>query len=209
MTMHVALLRGVNVGRAKRVAMADLRRLFEALGFERVRTLLNSGNVVFEAGAKGPLAPRIERALADELGLSARVTVLPAAELARILGANPLRAVAKDPARLLVTVLARPADARRLAPLARQDWAPEALAVGPRAAYLWCPGGVSASRVWKAVERALADGATSRNAATMAKLLALAQAGGLSAARRPGAAPARRRAAPARRAGGRGSRSTC
>ncbi len=52
MTTHVALLRGVNVGKAKRIAMSDLRATFEGLGFERVRTLLASGNVVFEAKAK-------------------------------------------------------------------------------------------------------------------------------------------------------------
>lgn len=45
---HVALLRGVNnIGMARRVSMADLRSLFESLGFRDVRTLLNSGNVVF------------------------------------------------------------------------------------------------------------------------------------------------------------------
>ena len=48
---YVALLRGINVGRAKRVAMADLRALFEQLGFGDVRTLLNSGNVGFRARA--------------------------------------------------------------------------------------------------------------------------------------------------------------
>ena len=48
---YVALFRGINVGRAKRVAMADLRTLFEGLGYGDVRTLLNSGNVVFSAPA--------------------------------------------------------------------------------------------------------------------------------------------------------------
>jgi len=47
MARQVALLRGINVGRAKRVAMADLRTLVESLGYREVSTLLNSGNVVF------------------------------------------------------------------------------------------------------------------------------------------------------------------
>ena len=46
---HVALLRGINVGTAKRVAMANLRTMVEELGYGDVRTLLNSGNVVFSA----------------------------------------------------------------------------------------------------------------------------------------------------------------
>jgi uncharacterized protein (DUF1697 family) len=50
-TWHFALLRGINVGRAKRVAMADLRSLVEDLGYGEVGTLLNSGNVVFTTSA--------------------------------------------------------------------------------------------------------------------------------------------------------------
>jgi uncharacterized protein (DUF1697 family) len=63
---QVALLRGINVGRAKRVAMADLRALVESLGYGDARTLLNSGNVVFAvpAAAKGDAASRIEKSLA-------------------------------------------------------------------------------------------------------------------------------------------------
>ena len=54
---QVALLQGINVGRAKRVAMAELRALFAGLGYHDVRTLLNSGNVVFTApGEAGPAA---------------------------------------------------------------------------------------------------------------------------------------------------------
>ena len=59
---QVALIRGINVGRAKRVAMADLRALVEGLGYRDVDTLLNSGNVVFTvpAGMKGTPSSRIE-----------------------------------------------------------------------------------------------------------------------------------------------------
>ena len=80
----VALIRGINVGRAKRVAMADLRSLVEDLGYSNVCTLLNSGNVVFTAlgGSAVNLAPGIEEALVTKLGVSAKVIVLTAAELA-------------------------------------------------------------------------------------------------------------------------------
>ncbi len=59
MTQCIALLRGINVGRAKRIAMAELRELIEALGFSDVRTLLNSGNAVFQAAR--PMSPRSQR----------------------------------------------------------------------------------------------------------------------------------------------------
>lgn len=65
---YVALLRGINVGRAKRVAMADLRALVEGLGFHSVRTLLNSGNVVFD----GEVADCTDAAIRIEHALAAR-----------------------------------------------------------------------------------------------------------------------------------------
>lgn len=172
---QVAFVRGINVGRAKRVAMADLRRLIEELGFTDVRTVLNSGNLVFTAPRVAPAAAaaRIEKALAAQLGLSARVTALTAAELGKALAENPLLGMAANPSRLLVAVLSDPADRGRLKPLLRQDWAPEALAVGARVAYVWCPEGQLDSRVFASVSRELGDAVTSRNWATMTKLYAL------------------------------------
>jgi uncharacterized protein (DUF1697 family) len=173
---QIALLRGINVGRAKRIAMADLRALVEGLGYGGVRTLLNSGNVVFTApaAAKRDAASRIEQSLATRLGISARVIVVTAAELAAIVEANPLLGIATDPTRLLVTVLANRADRTRLEPLLKQDWAPDALALGERAAYAWCPGGMLASPLAETIGRVLRDAATARNWATILKLHALA-----------------------------------
>ena len=171
----VAFIRGINVGRAKRVAMADLRALLTDLGYGDVRTLLNSGNVVFtrRGAGVGDAAARIERAMTTRLGVSARVTVLTAAELKAAVAKNPLREVADNPSRLLVAVLREPADRTRLAALRRQDWTPDKLAVGARVAYLWCAEGILASRLADAVGRALGDAVTSRNWATMTKLQAL------------------------------------
>lgn len=177
---HIALIRGINVGRAKRVAMADLRALLEELGYGAVQTLLNSGNVVFTArgAAAAAAAARIEEALLGKLGVPARVTVLSIAELAAAVADNPLIEVGNDPSRLLVSFLAAPSDRTRLKALLAQDWAPEALALGPRVAYLWCPAGVLASNVAPAVGNALGDSVTTRNWATVTKLLSLAQGKG-------------------------------
>ncbi len=174
-TWHIALLRGINVGRAKRVAMADLRALIEGLGYGDVRTLLNSGNVVFSAtaGTAGNAASRIEASLAKKHGVSARVTVLTAAELAGIVVENPMLEIAGDPSRLLVSVLSDPSDRARLEPLLEQDWAPDALAMGRRVAYVWCSGGILESRLAQAVGRALGSAATTRNWATILKLQSL------------------------------------
>jgi uncharacterized protein (DUF1697 family) len=175
-TCHIALLRGINVGKAKRVAMADLRTLVEGLGYGDVRTLLNSGNVVFSApGKAADAASRIEKALAAQLGITARVTVLSAKDLAEAIDANPLGKFTKEPSRFLVTVLADPALKKKLLPLSKQDWKGEAIALGTRVAYLGCAPNILDSPLAKAVARALGDAATSRNWATMLKLRALAE----------------------------------
>ena len=179
---YVALIRGINVGRAKRVAMADLWDLVQTLGYVDVSTLLNSGNILFtiprgpDAGAAAGAAARIERALLARLAIAARVVVLSAADVAAIVRENPLGAVARDPSRLLVTVLTDPADRPGLMPLSRQRWSPEALALGSRAAYLWCPAGIIKSPLLSAVNKVLGDRATSRNWTTMTKIHALAEA---------------------------------
>jgi len=172
---HVALIRGINVGKAKRVAMSDLRALVEDLGYRDVRTLLNSGNVMFTVPAsvrKDPAA-EIEKAITARLGISARVTVLNATELAAVVAREPFGKVADDHSRLFVTVLIDPAHRKRLLPLARQDWAPDILSVGARVVYLWCPNGMLESRLAEAVTKLLGDGATTRNWATMRKIHAL------------------------------------
>lgn len=174
---HIALFRGINVGKAKRIGMADLKAIVEELGHRDVRTLLNSGNVIFTARAKPQAAAvRIEKALVERTGVSARVTVLTAAELAAAVAENPLQEVADNPSRLLVAVFNTPADRARVEPLLKEDWRPERLAVGTRVAYLWCPDGILASRLLAAVGKAVGDAVTARNWATVLKLHALVTA---------------------------------
>jgi uncharacterized protein (DUF1697 family) len=174
---QIALLRGINVGRAKRVAMADLRAIVESLDCRDVRTLLNSGNVVFTSAgvAAMDMAGRIEKALTARLGVSSVVTVLTAAELDAVVADNSLLNVAHDPSRLLVVIPRTVADCRRLVPLRKQQWAPERLVIGKRAAYLWCPDGVIVSPLFQAVGRLLGDAMTSRNWSTVVKLQELAE----------------------------------
>lgn len=174
---QIALLRGINVGRAKRVAMADLCKLMRDLGYTDVQTVSNSGNVVYGGARAGPeeSAQLIEEALVLKLGVAARATVLEASRFEQIMAENTLCPLADDPARLLVSVLHNPADQQRLLPLLGQDWAPEAFATGQWAAYMWCPGGALASRAAGAMGALLGDNVTSRSWATMRRLHALLQ----------------------------------
>ncbi|HEY5809724.1 MAG TPA: DUF1697 domain-containing protein [Povalibacter sp.] len=171
----VALLRGINVGKAKRISMADLRALTENLGCSNVRTLLNSGNVVFEAGRLDPrkLAADIDQALQRHHGFSARVVVITATDLLSIIRDNPLLDVATNPSAHLVAFVTESRLLTKLRPLLDADWKPDALALGPRAAYLWCAQGILASKLIEAVARATGNSVTTRNWATVLKLQAL------------------------------------
>jgi uncharacterized protein (DUF1697 family) len=174
----VALLRGVNnIGSAKRIAMADLRVLVEDLGFHDVRTLLNSGNIVFSVPNDwiGDVAARIEKALASRFGVNPRVTVLTGKEVEAAVRGNPFADVADNPSRLLVMVLRKPSDQGRIKPLLKKCWGSEALALGNRVAYLWCANGVGKSKLWAEVDRALEKSGTARNIVTMTRLMTLVE----------------------------------
>ena len=180
MSRHVALLRGINVGKAKRIAMADLRELFEDLGYIDVRTLLNSGNVVFTSPRKvsGDLARKLGEEIANRCGVSCRVVTLDADEIVEAVTSNPLASVAKDPSRFLLVALPDTAAANAVKPLLGQRWTPESIALRGRIAYLWCANGLLESPVWTAVSRATGDSCTARNLTTMTKLSSLVQDAG-------------------------------
>ena len=180
MTECVALLRGINVGRAKRIAMADLRALVGALGFANARTLLNSGNVVFQAPRPnvGKIATTIEAAIAKRFGFPVPIVVLTAVDLTAIVSENPLRHAARDPSRFHVAFVATAATLTQARALLAQQWAPDALAVGKRAAYLWCAEGTIKSELMGAFARLAGDAYTARNWATVLKLQAAAGAAG-------------------------------
>ena len=176
---YVALLRGINVGKAKRVAMADLRAAIESLGYTDVRTLLNSGNAVFTSRTvlRKNAADELRAVLLKETGVSSRFTLRSASELDDAVRANPLLDMASDHTRLFTAFIADLADLARLKPLAKQEWKPEMLALGPGVAYIWCPRGLLESKASAAVGKVLGDGVTVRNWATVMKLVALVRDG--------------------------------
>lgn len=172
MNRHVALLRGINVGRANRVAMADLRTLLESLGYRNVTTLLNSGNAVFEGGHGTPAAQaeRIGAALARELGVAVPVLVKRAEDVAAAIAENRLAAVATDASRLLVAFTHDAGSLARLAALRALVGEDERLQIGAHAAYLWCPEGIVKSRAGAALLGKPPAEATTRNWATVLKI---------------------------------------
>ena len=117
MQTWIALLRGINVGKAKRVPMAELRGLLEGLGYTNVATLLNSGNAVFRAQGRSAasVAAAVEAAIAKRFGFEVPVVIRTAAELKAIVRENPLGDRAADPSRTLVAFAGTPEALRALA----------------------------------------------------------------------------------------------
>ena len=180
MNTYVALLRGINVGRAKRIAMADLRALIATLGHHNVTTYLQSGNALFNTDRTDTdsLATEIEQAISTELGMSVRCVLRDRAELARVVAANPLADVATDPKRLLVSFTSMTLDPDLVNALDPQAYLPEQFAVGEREIYAWLPEGVLESRLTNAffekqLGRKTGMICTARNWNTIVKLLAL------------------------------------
>jgi uncharacterized protein (DUF1697 family) len=176
MTRQIALLRGINLGSRRRVAMADLRELLEGLGYDDVRTHLQSGNVVLTS-KKTPkrLQAELEKQLAAGLGIDVQVIVRTRNELADVVERNPLGDVAHNPSRYQVSFLSGKPAARVVRELTAVDVAPEQLVVSGREIYAWHPNGLQRSRVAKLLsDERLGVTATARNWNTVTKLLALA-----------------------------------
>ncbi|HUO80008.1 MAG TPA: DUF1697 domain-containing protein [Steroidobacteraceae bacterium] len=176
MPTFVALLRGVNVGAAKRVPMEELRRLLAARGYTRIATVLNSGNAVFDAagGTAASHAATVAAAIGDGLGIEVPVVVKSARELAAIVAGNPLCGAGVDPSRLLVAFARDRRTLLDLAAIAPLVAARERFFLGPRAAYLSCPAGILESPAWEALLGRSRSVVTTRNWATVLKLQSLA-----------------------------------
>jgi uncharacterized protein (DUF1697 family) len=173
---QIALLRGVNLARNRRLGMAALRELLEKLGYEGARTHQQSGNIVLTT-TKSPqrVKSELERGIAAELGLETEVFVRTHAELARIVKADPLGDAVDNPSRYQVTFLAGKPPARVARELAKADVAPEQVVVRGREIYAWHPNGFQRSKLAKLLsEKQLGMGGTARNWNTVTKLLELA-----------------------------------
>ncbi len=173
MTTHAALLRGINVGTAKRVAMPALRAMAEDLGYSEVATHLNSGNLLLRTSEDAAtLRRRLEQGIEQTFGLHADVVVRTVDQLAAALAANPFPE--GDPSRVVVAFLAGPPppDAvERIAALAAQD---EPFLLAGQEVHVHFGHGQAGSPLAAALPRLLGVPATVRNLRTLTKLTELA-----------------------------------
>jgi uncharacterized protein (DUF1697 family) len=174
-TRYVALLRGINLGRARQVDMPRLRELLTGRGHANVRTHLRSGNVVLDSPLpETEVAAGLAEAIEAEFGFAVPVVVRTGAEMGAVVNGNPFTGVATDPARYLVTFMSDPPDAARVdaLPPAEGDGA---YLVRGRELYLWLPDGVQGTPLasWK-WDTLLGRPGTSRNWNTVTRLAGLA-----------------------------------
>ena len=156
--------------------MSALRELLTDLGYEDVRTHLQSGNVVLTSNASAKrLETELEQHLAAKLRLDIQVLVRTRTQLADVIKRNPLRKVADDPSRYMVSFLSAKPSAKVVRELAKVDVAPEQFIVSGREIYAWYPNGFQKARLGKVLsEQRLGVTATARNWNTVTKLLELA-----------------------------------
>jgi uncharacterized protein (DUF1697 family) len=170
MATYIALLRGINVG-GNVLKMERLREVCAELGAEKVRTYVQSGNVVFEAaGSAGHWEKTLERRLAGESRLAVSVMVRTAAEMARVTAGNPfVKEKGIDTARLAVTFLQQVPTKAGLAALGARDIGRERFHCAGREIYLHCPDGFAKAKLY-ALEKVLGQRGTTRNWNTVRKL---------------------------------------
>ncbi|MDH5492396.1 MAG: DUF1697 domain-containing protein [Myxococcales bacterium] len=177
MSRLVFLLRGVNVGGARRLKMAELRGLAESLGLEQVETYLQSGNLLAR-GAEAPdsLAARLSEALGTLLGREApAVFAITAKTLEARVEGNPFLARGADPATLHLTFVKGASSSAALASPGSLDparFGPDEFALGADAIYVRCPEGYARTKLNNAFfERRLRAIATTRSWKTVEALL--------------------------------------
>jgi uncharacterized protein (DUF1697 family) len=167
MPIYISMLRGINVGGHNRIKMDDLRKSFESLGFEQVKTYIQSGNVVFKASKASSVAlgNKIAARIVSDFGFSPSVIVRTGAELGETVAANPfLTQRGIDHEKLHVAFLSDFPAAPALKKLAEFTVAPDRSQCVGRDIFFYLPNGFSASSLWKVPwEKALAVVTTTRN----------------------------------------------
>jgi uncharacterized protein (DUF1697 family) len=176
--LHIALIRGINVGGHRAVAMSDLRDMLAGLGFDGARSLLQSGNLVFRCAAKTDAG--LERLLETEaekrLGFHADFFIRSAKEWREVVARNPFRKEAeRDPGHLVVMFLKSMPNANNVKAVNAAIVGPEIVRADGRQLYIVYPARIGKSRLTNAlIEKKLGIRGTPRNWNTVLKLNALA-----------------------------------
>jgi uncharacterized protein (DUF1697 family) len=179
MTTYIALLRGINVSGHNLIKMTELKRMFEAMGFARVQTFIQSGNVLFASDDDaGSLCARIEQEITAVFGMTVPVVLRTAAELERMINACPFAADAlPEGERIYVTLLADEPAQEGIDRLQASATGVDEFRIVGREIYILYRQPVHLSKLMNNLtERKLGTTATTRNWQTINKLAVLTRA---------------------------------
>ncbi len=177
--VHIALLRGINVGGKNSLQMKALVAMFADIGCTDVRTYIQSGNVVYRAGKSlaGRVPDLVARAIQKNTGLVVPVVTRTPDDLRDVVRHNPFLRAGADPSRLHVMFLADAPTKARIASLDPDRSPPDEFVVRGREIYLHTPDGMGKSKLTNAwFDAKLATTGTARNWRTLLALIALADA---------------------------------
>jgi len=175
---YIALFRGINVSGQKKIKMADLKVLFQNLGFNDIQTYIQSGNVVFFAEQEDHLLleNQIKIAVNSSFGFDVAITVLTKNKFCdahnRIpLGNFDVDDINEDGAKVYISFLSQEPEKDMINKLLSYVVAPEKLIIEDKFAYLYCPNGYGKSKLSNNfIENKLKVSATTRNWKTVAKI---------------------------------------
>lgn len=175
MNPYISMLRGINVGGQKKVRMAELKSLYESLGFTNVETYVQSGNVVFDSEEQdaNKMADAIEKQIENTFGFAIPVQVRSADDFQRVIESHPFRD--EEPVRVLVTFLKESPNPLKLEKLSHYEDKVDQYAIGEQEIFLFCPGGYGNTKLSNTFfEKMLEVTATTRNWRTVNKLYEMA-----------------------------------
>jgi uncharacterized protein (DUF1697 family) len=175
--VYIALFRGVNVGGKNLLPMKGLVRILENLGCRNVRTLIQSGNVVFESPQEDRtlLSGQVATEIAKEFGLAPYLLLLTPEELERAATDNPFPEAESQPSKLHLGFLATPPDKPDLGRMEALRSASERSRLIGKVFYLHAPDGVGRSKLAANAEKLLGVPMTDRNWSTVSKLRGMTQ----------------------------------
>lgn len=178
MTKYISILRGINVGGHRKILMADLRELYQSLGFENIITYIQSGNVIFETNKKNhnkTFTKKIKEAIFEKYGFDVPVIIRSAEEIKNILETNPFaKKEGVDIKNLLLTFLEEIPDDDDLEKIKTFDFSPDEFQIIENNVFLFIEGSYHKSKLTNNFfEKKLKVSATTRNWKTVNKLLEL------------------------------------